>query len=120
MEVIYKGGALTYRFQAETVKDAFRTLADIQSVFERESECGCCGESKLHFQVRITGKGQYDYYELVCLNPKCGATLGFGQTRDNQGLFLRPNKALPNRGWKVWKIEPQETVPEPPVKENAW
>ncbi len=111
MKVHYRSGKLTVEIQAETTKELFAQIADIQGVFEADHSCGCCGGVEIVYVVREAAdkKGKtYDYYEWVCRNPDCGAKLAFGQRLEGGGLFPKTwnaeqKRPYPNRGWKVWR-----------------
>jgi hypothetical protein len=91
---------MLFEFEAETAKELFRQLAEVQSIFEADKSCGRCDKSNLQFRVRAVEDG--DYYELVCL--ECLATLRFGQPRKGGLWPKRKDKEgniLSHRGWRV-------------------
>lgn len=113
METFYKtaDGKMQFKFQAETMKDVFRVVAEIQKTFEWDRTCGLCGSKDVCFQVR-TPSG-FTYYELACRNPECKAVLTFGQNMD--GGFLWPKVTEVNRGWHRWTPQQQQQQQEQPV-----
>lgn len=96
-------GQLKFNLVAETAKDLFQNVAQIQELFEAETACGCCQSEEIRFSYREVG--DYKYYELVCRD--CGAQFKFGQKKQGGGLFPKRTeggKPLENGGWS--KYEP--------------
>lgn len=83
----------------EAPKDLFKLVAQLQDIFEADSQCGCCGSANVHYSVRTFEDN--DYYELACTD--CSAKLSFGQHKKGGTLF--PKRDGESRGWKKW--EPQ-------------
>jgi hypothetical protein len=112
MEASYKtrSGRLMFRVDAESPKQLFRSIAELQSVFEADTKCGCCEGVNLRPSVRNVQDN--DYYELLCED--CNASLSFVQTRNGHTLFPKRKDSdgtlLPNRGWKVWRSIPAGSV----------
>ena len=92
--------SMTLELEAETAKELFRMLAEVQAIFEADKTCGRCGSSNLQCRVRSVDEG--DYYELLCFD--CLSTLPLGQTRKG-GLFAKrkdkDGNILEKRGWRV-------------------
>lgn len=96
-------GRLTFELEVATGKTAFEVVAIIQELFEVEC-CGCCKSKSIRHQVREVQGNKY--YKLLCKD--CGATLDFGQHRDNKGLFIKwrdkdSREPLPDGGWYVYE-----------------
>jgi len=105
MDVTYRtaDGRLEFRFQAETDKVAFATVASIASIFELDSACGHCGSKAIVPEHR--NAGGYEYYSLRCRD--CLSQLDFGQLRDGGGLFPKrkdkDGRKLSDGGWHFWQ-----------------
>lgn len=103
MDATYQcaNGRLTFKVSGENPKALFKEIATIQDLFEAESSCGCCQGESLKYQARQVD--EYDFFELVCLNPDCRARFSFGQHKKGGGLFPKRKSEsgdwLPNRGW---------------------
>lgn len=90
-------GMLTVTVHAETVKDLFRLVAQVQEVFGADAACGVCGGQKLSFRVRVVD--DFEFYELAC---SCGAVLQYGQHKNGGTLFPKRQAGEPGRrGWLV-------------------
>jgi hypothetical protein len=106
MEAQYKSknGRLTFKIQGETQVALFKGIAEVQEVFESDSQCGVCGSDNIGFQVRTVDGNSY--YELVCRQPGCHAVLAYGQHKAGGSLFPKrygeDKKPLPDRGWRKW------------------
>ncbi len=104
MKVQYKtrDGRCLFEVQAETPKELFKGIAQIQDIFEADTACGCCASTNLRYSVRTVDDN--DYYDLQCSD--CTASLSFGQHKKGGSLFPRRKEQggaiLPNRGWKKW------------------
>ena len=99
MKLTYRAAHMLFEFEADTAKELFRSLAEVQSIFEADKSCGRCNSPNLQFRVRNTEEGEY--YELVCLD--CFSTLCFGQPRKGSLWPKRKDKegnVLGNRGWR--------------------
>lgn len=105
---------LTIELDGSTQKDIFEKLAGVQQVFG-EPKCGKCGGTDLRFQVREVDGNKY--YEMVCMNPKCYAKLGYGQNKVGDTLFPKrftqekgkDRVYLEDQGWVKWQkpaVEP--------------
>ena len=106
MDVTYtsENGRLRFTLDAETAKDAFQQVANLQELFELEC-CGLCGTKDPRLGHR---KHQdYDFFELQCSSANCGATLGFGQRKEDGQLFPRRRDSsgadMPNNGWFIYQ-----------------
>lgn len=99
------GGKLTIEVEAPDAKGIFKSVSDLQTIFESETSCGLCQSANLQLRVRTSAQDD-DYYELLCV--ECRATFAFGQTKKG-GLFPKRKDAegsyLPDRGWKIWKAQ---------------
>ena len=84
---------LSILVEGETLKDVFTQLSGAQEVFSTATVCGCCKGADIRFVVRsaASGKKNFDYFELHCLNFNCRARLPFGQS---EGGVLYPKKTL--------------------------
>lgn len=114
IECQYKtfNGKLVFKIQAERPDQLFAQIAEIQSVFEADTSCGCCNSTEIKYIVRKSAdkKGQVNtYHEWACQNPGCRAKLAFGEYREPKGgLFAKTWNAeskryYPYRGWKIWR-----------------
>lgn len=80
--------------------------------FPSVSKCGLCESDWLVLKAYVTKEGGYEYTKIACL--KCGASLTFGQRKDNKDqFFLRKNE----QGKLDWQ-ERQDKV-QPKVKPTA-
>jgi hypothetical protein len=120
MEATYRtaNGRLTFRVSGEDVKGVFSQIAELQEIFESDTECGCCHSTELHYSARVVE--DYRFYELECV--ACGAQMQFGQRKKGGGLFPKrrddDGKPMANRGW--FKFQPKsESEPVPPVAKPA-
>jgi hypothetical protein len=112
MEASYKtrSGRMMFKVEGQSPKQLFHAIAELQSVFEADTKCGCCESMNLRVSVRNIEDN--DYYELLCED--CNASLSFGQKRSGNTLFPKRKDSdgtlLPNRGWKVWRSIPAGSV----------
>lgn len=96
MKVRYQvNNALVFEVEAETTKELFRSLADIQEAFEADKSCGLCN-GPIQFRVRTINKNEF--FELVCRN--CQGTLPLGQTKDGERVYPKHKPGAKNRGWE--------------------
>ena len=107
MKITYqtKNKRLQVELEANTVKDAFKELAEFQDVFDEE-QCGLCKSDTIKFQVRTVDGN--DYFEMRCL--ACGARLSFGQHKVGDSLFPKRKKDdgtfdREHKGWYKWQPE---------------
>lgn len=109
MKLSYRTDRMLFEEEKETAKELFEWLAEIQSIFEADKNCGRCNSPNLQLRVRNVEKGKY--YELLCL--ACQGTLVFGQPK-NGGLFPKrqdgEGNALSHRGWRVAYGKSEEEV----------
>lgn len=85
---------VTVEADGATVAEVFEQVARIADVFAAQTSCGLC-QGRYRFQVR-DAKG-YRFYELACLNPKCGARFPFGQLKEVKGGLF------PKGPWSIWR-----------------
>lgn len=88
-----KGSHLIFDIEGDTIKEAFRELAEIQEVFEADKCCGRCGCESIQYRVRSIDKNEF--FELVCR--ECQSTLPLGQTKDGERLY--PKRKGDHGGW---------------------
>tara|TARA_Y100000310_G_C20669671_1_gene809547 strand:+ start:2032 stop:2364 length:333 start_codon:yes stop_codon:yes gene_type:complete len=107
MEIKYKtkNERIQVKINTDSMKDAFKQLAEFQEVFAEE-KCGACNNEDIYFLVR-TVEGN-DYYELRCR--VCNAKLAFGQHKTGGSLFPKRkledgNYDFKSRGWHKWSSE---------------
>lgn len=86
----------------DSVKDAFKHLAEFQEVFDQEA-CGLCKSDNLQLVVRTVDSN--DYYEIKCRD--CGAKLAFGQHKSGGSLFPKRKRQdgsydAEGQGWHKW------------------
>ncbi|MBT4604105.1 hypothetical protein HOC01_00560 [archaeon] len=100
---------INVELQSESVKDAFKQLAEFQEIFD-EKCCGACKNIDLQFVVRTVENN--DYYELKC--KACFAKLAYGQHKVGGSLF--PKRKNPdgsydniNQGWHKWQAKTNTT-----------
>lgn len=100
MEITYRSrdGRLIVKIAAETQKDLFERLYEVQSVFEADSACGECASDMLQFQVRNVEDNKY--YSLKCM--ACECELHFGQHKKGGTLFAKRTPSE-TRGWKRYR-----------------
>ena len=104
------GSKVIVEAEGDSPKQVFERVAALAGIFGAAGKCGCCGCPEIVPQVRQP-QG-FTYYELVCLNPDCGATLTFGQNKEGGGLF--PKRERGQNGWEVYQ-GPAQGVPAGPV-----
>jgi hypothetical protein len=112
---------LTFELAAETSRDLFMQVAQIQDIFEAETKCGCCQSESIRYGYREVDS--YKFYELTCRD--CTAQFKFGQRKQTNELFpKRKDEAgnpLPNGGWAKYErhasndeeAPPQRSAPRP-------
>lgn len=108
MEVYYRpSDQVTIKLDVKDVESMFQELGPLQEVFE-SAECGKCQCKKIRVMHRRPDK--FDFYELLCTNPNCGARLSLGKN-DQGNLFPRRYEQdekdpkvpkLDANGKKVW------------------
>lgn len=100
MKITYRCDRMLFELEADSAKEVFEWLAEIQGIFEAEKNCGRCNSANLRLRVRPVEKGKY--YELICAD--CLGTLAFGQTKTGS-LFVKrkdgEGNALSHRGWRA-------------------
>jgi hypothetical protein len=128
MEASFKAGKVTFKLEANTQKDMFKLLAETSEVFG-EPSCGLCGSTEFSFGVRTVDGN--DFHELVCTEPKCGARLSMGQSKQQPGKLFpiraltadgRPSRKdgqrdFKGRGWTKYRGKPvnNDETSEPTV-----
>lgn len=105
MKLTYRSadGRITAELEAETIKDLFRAVSEFVSIFEADTNCGCCNSQNIHPRTRAYDGN--DYFEYFCQD--CSAALNLGQHKTGGTLFVKrtdseTKQTLPNRGWKKW------------------
>jgi hypothetical protein len=84
MKVTYKSDKVNIEVDGKDTKDCFSQLAGAVEVFG-SSTCGACDS---HNTVPVVRENQGNtYYEIRCQD--CGASLAFGQRRQDGALFPR-------------------------------
>lgn len=89
-----RDGRMLFQVEGQSQKQLFAEIANIQSVFEADSACGCCSSPNIRFDVRTIEANSY--YSLVCED--CGAALQFGQHRSGDTLYAKRSDV--DRGWR--------------------
>ena len=129
------GGRLNFELDAGSAKELFEQLAEVQTTFDVEHQCGLCGSDHVQFNVREEeGKGKqkgqlFRFYELRCQGilengDPCRARFDFGQSMDTKNLFPKRKDDEGNvkgkRGWYRYvpqdqqrDDQPQGRAPEP-------
>lgn len=101
------GGRVRFEAEASTPKEMWKKLALVQSIFDADAACGVCGNKEIRFSHR-SPKG-FEYFELECGDPKCGARLGFGQHKVGGTLFAKRKDESGNwldyDGWAKYNPE---------------
>lgn len=116
----------TVQVEADTQRELFEQHAAAVEVFG-EVQCGLCHSEKIMPVVRTvtSGKQEYSFHELHCLNAECRARLSFGVHKGGDTLFPhrkldaagRPDRATgawgEHRGWTKYRGEPKsEAAPD--------
>ena len=106
---------LTFEVEGESTGDLLRGLAKVQETFDADATCGCCGQDKLFFRMRVNDENEF--LELVC--ESCTAALSFGQRRKDGNAYphrrdTKSGKEIENRGWRIWRRNPQQPNGPPP------
>ncbi len=99
--------------EGETVADVFANLARLADVLGAAQKCGWCGSEQIQPRVR-DAKG-FRFFELTCMEPKCGARFSFGQLKEPKGALFPKRKddqgnLLPNGGWSIWQGDQSRPV----------
>src|SRR5262245_36020049 len=119
MKATFTINQLQFELQAETGLELFQQAAQIQEIFEAETECGCCESENIRYAYRVID--DYKFYELVCR--ECGAQFKFGQHKKDGSLFPKrkddAGNFLPNRGWSVFQHGSREEAPPPARQQPA-
>jgi hypothetical protein len=105
MKATFTINQLEFELNADSARDLFQQVAQIQEIFEAETQCGCCQSEEIRYSYREVD--QYKFYELVC--GECSAQFRFGQKKVTLDLFPKrteDGKPLPNHGWS--KYEPKD------------
>ncbi len=97
-----KNQRMSIEIDNDSIKDAFKHLAEFQEVFDQEA-CGLCKSDNLQMIVRTVDSN--DYYEIRCRD--CTAKLAFGQHKTGGGLFPKRKKQdgsydSESKGWHKW------------------
>ena len=97
MELTYRSrdGRMIVKITAETQKELFEKVYEVQSVFEADARCGDCDSDALQLQVRTIDKNKY--YSMKCM--ACECELHFGQHKVGGTLFAKRDPRQ-TRGWK--------------------
>lgn len=104
---------LTIKVEGDDAKALFKQIAKAGEVFG-VGQCGCCSSQDLAFKVRTVSNGEYEYYELWCLDRSCRARLQFGLTKKGDLYPRRKDKDgnwLDNEGWARWTPGQQDQRP---------
>lgn len=122
MKLIYAINHVTsVEVDCATVKDVIKELTQLRDSVEYET-CGQCGgETILRHR---TNQDKDDFYEHVCVNPKCRAVLELGNNKDTPTLYKKrmvtgkkgtavkseDGKAeyLPKNGWGKYNPETKQ------------
>ncbi len=109
MKVRFNLASAQIEVDGKDAKDCFAQLAGAVEVFG-QTKCGCCGSD--HCVPVVRENGGNTYYEMRCTN--CGATLGFGQRKQDGHLYPRrrdkEGNYLDNGGWLKWAQRQQQTA----------
>lgn len=99
------GGRVRFEAEASTPTEMWKKLSLVQQIFDADSACGVCGNKEIKFNHRVAK--EFDFYELICGDPKCNARLSFGQHKKGGTLFAKRKDAdggwLDYDGWHRWK-----------------
>lgn len=95
LQASFRFGALVIKINAQGDQDLFHQIGIFS---EAPGCCAKCGgtdimpthRSTVAKQGQNAGK-RFDYYQLKCRNPECGALFDLGQKLDNEGLFPKNN-----------------------------
>ena len=107
LEVTYKtrNGRMAIKATGNTPKEVFGNMASLVEILDAAAVCGKCGDAGIVPRMRTIDKDAY--YEMACTNPKCRATLSFGQTREGGLLFAKrkdkDDNWLSHDGWSVYR-----------------
>ena len=113
MKVKYKLETIEVEVEGKDTKDCFTQLAGAVEVFGN-TRCCACDSART---VPVTRENQGNtFYEIKCLD--CGASLGFGQKRQDGSLFPKKKDKeggwLDNSGWLKW--QPKDDIEDPFAK----
>lgn len=131
---VIAGGRMNFELEAGSAKELFEQIAEVQTTFDVEHNCGLCGSDHVQFNVREEeGKGkqkgqQFKFYELRCQGmvdeQPCRARFDFGQSMDTKNLFPKRKDDDGNvkgkRGW--YRYVPQngqQSEPAPAQRTEA-
>lgn len=110
MQLAYmtQNGRVTITMEADSIKDLYRQLGQVEEVFE-ENKCGKCGKKDIrHVYRNIAGN---EFFEVKCNDSKCRACLTFTTSKSDGGKSLFPKrkdkypdgKLLDDQGWRVFE-----------------
>lgn len=106
------GGRVRFEAEADKVKELWKKLALVQSIFDAASACGVCGKQEIRYNHRVA-RG-FDYFELVCCDPECNARLSFGQHKEGGTLFPKRKDENGNHldydGWARYNPHQESTA----------
>ena len=106
-------GNKTYLFEVEGNNLHDVVMESEKLSFPSVTKCGLCESEYLSLKAYVTKEG-YEYTKVVC--HKCGASVTFGQRRDNKDqFFLRKTE----QGRLEWQEKPQQDSPKPQAKAHT-
>src|SRR5687768_9405163 len=100
MQVQVKHGNLVGVCEGSTPHEVFKQIAEFQETFE-DSVCGLCGNGNLKYVHRNVDAN--DFYELICLDPKCKGKLRFGTSKEDKKMY--PKRFVTDNKGKTIKDE---------------
>lgn len=107
MKATFTINQLQFELEGAEARELFQMVAQIQDIFEAETQCGCCQSDNIRYGFRDYNGDKF--YELVCR--ECSAQFRFGQKKIDNSLFPKrkaeDGKPLPNHGWSKW--EPRDS-----------
>lgn len=88
-----------FTFEGDNLHDVVMQSQKLS--FGNVYKCGICGSEHLALSAHVA-QG-YKYTEVRCLDPKCRASLTFGQRREDSDTFFYRRKEDKSLDWQPFK-----------------
>lgn len=93
-----------FSFEGDNLHDVVMQSQKLS--FGNVYKCGICGGEHLALSAHVA-QG-YKYTEVRCLDPKCRASLTFGQRREDSDIFFYRRKDDKSLDWKPFERNDKE------------
>lgn len=103
-----KIGKETHQFsvEGENLHDVVMTSKNLS--FYDVDKCGCCGSDDLMLSAHVA-KNKFKYVTIKCKNPKCKASVNFGQQQENPEIFYITTREEGGKKVLDWKLPSPES-----------